>query len=93
MYAWTPASSGTAEMSTCGAAGTSYDTVLYVRDPGCAGADLACNDDTPGCGTASNTYHGSRLTIGVTAGRTYVIVVDGYNGRNGTFTLSLVPPP
>jgi hypothetical protein len=93
VFAWTPATSGTAQLSTCGASATSYDTILYVRNARCDGAELACNDDTPGCGTASNTYHGSRLALSVTAGQTYVIVVDGYNGRNGTFTLSLVPPP
>jgi len=28
----------------------------------------------------------------VTAGETYVIVVDGYNGRSGSFTLTITPP-
>ena len=78
--------------TTCGAT-TSYDTVLYVRNPGCSGPDLACNDDTPGCGTAGSSYHGSRLVLPVLAGQTYVIVVDGYNGRSGTFTLNVSPPP
>jgi hypothetical protein len=37
-------------------------------------------------------YHGSRIALSVVAGQTYTIVVDGYNGRNGTFQLTLVPP-
>jgi hypothetical protein len=93
VFSWTPAKSGTAQLSTCGVSGTSYDTVLYVKNPGCAGLDIACNDDTVGCATGSNTYHGSQLSLAVTAGQTYMIVVDGYNGRNGTFTLHLIPPP
>ena len=36
---------------------------------------------------------GLGLALAVTAGRTYVIVVDGYNGRSGTFTLNVSPPP
>jgi len=66
--------------------------VLYVRSGSCAGGEVACNDDTPGCGTASGPYHGSTVSLGVTAGQPYVIVVDGYNGRNGSFTLTVVPP-
>ena len=91
VFTWTPSTSGTAQLSTCGAGVTSYDTVMYVRS-GVCGAEFACNDDTPGCGTASNTYHGSRISLAVTAGQTYTIVVDGYNGRNGSFQLLVVPP-
>ena len=41
-----------------------------------------------GCGTTEpNDHHASRVTLDVTAGQTYFIVVDGYNGANGTFTL------
>jgi len=28
----------------------------------------------------------------VTAGQTYYIVVDGYNGTQGTFSLTVTPP-
>ena len=90
---WTPATSGTAQISTCGNPATAYDTVLYARAGSCSGAQVACNDDTTGCATTTDTYHGSRLTFAVTAGQPYVIVVDGYNGRNGPFTLTVIPPP
>jgi hypothetical protein len=92
VFSWTPTRSGGAVLTTCGASGTSYDTVLYVRSGACGGAELGCNDDTSGCATASNSYHGSVLSLTVVAGQTYIIVVDGYNGRNGSFTLNLTPP-
>ena len=92
VFTWTPATSGTVQISTCGNPGTAYDTVMYVRTGTCGGSQAACNDDTAGCVTTTDTYHGSRLTFAVVAGQTYTIVVDGYNGRNGAFTLTLVPP-
>ncbi len=92
VFEWTPASSGTATISTCGTA-TLYDTVLYVRGGACQGGELGCNDDTVGCGTGEpNDHHGSRLSPTVTAGETYFIVVDGYNGAAGSFGLTITPP-
>ena len=40
VFQWTPAVSGTATIQTCGA-GTTFDTVLYVRSGACASAGLA----------------------------------------------------
>ena len=92
VYAWTPATSGIATVTTCGTA-TTYDTVLYLRANACAtGTDLACNDDTAGCPVASAPNRGSRLTPTVTAGLTYYVVVDGYSGAHGTYTLTVEPP-
>ena len=93
VFAWTPATSGHATVSTCGADLTSYDTVLYVRAATCAAPDLACNDDATGCDTGAGPQHGSRVMLDVSAGATYLIVVDGYNGHAGGFTLSVAPPP
>ena len=46
-----------------------------------------------GCPTGEpSSYHGSYVTVAVTAGQTYVIVVDGYMDRRGTFALTIVPP-
>ena len=76
---------------TCGA--TSFDTALYVRSGSCQGTQVACNDDTAGCGTSEpNDHHASRATLAVTAGQTYFIVVDGYNGASGNYTLTITPP-
>ena len=80
-YEWTPAVSGLATISTCGGT-TNYDTVLSVRNVGCTSV-LACNDDA--CALASS------LQVTVTAGQTYIIVVDGYSG-NGNYTLTVSPP-
>jgi hypothetical protein len=92
VYRWSPTRSGQALISTCGG-GTSYDTAVYVRSGSCAGTELACNDDTPGCANGEpSSYHGSSISLSVTAGATYVIVVDGYADRRGTFTLNVVAP-
>lgn len=92
VFQWTPAVSGSATISTCGGT-TSFDTALYVRSSSCDGSELACNDDTTGCWTTEpNDHHGSRLALQVVAGQTYFIVVDGFEGASGAFTLSIVPP-
>ena len=89
VFAWTPATSGVATIETCGA-GTGYDTVLYVRGGTCTGSQITCNDDA--CANASGQNRASRITPAVTAGQTYFIVVDGYNGSSGTFTLKVTAP-
>jgi cysteine-rich repeat protein len=94
VFAWTPAISGTATIQTCGGA-TNFDTVLYLRNGSCGtGTQIACNDDTTACSSASGANHGSRITPTVTAGQTYYIVVDGINGVHaaGNFTLTVVAP-
>src|SRR5438876_2933328 len=92
VFRWTPTVSGTATIQTCGA-GTTFDTVLYLRSGVCAsGPEVAagCNDD--GCANASGLNRASRITPTVTAGQTYFIVVDGYGGAQGTFSLTVIPP-
>jgi hypothetical protein len=92
VYQWTPTTSGLATLETCGGQ-TAYDTVLYISESTCGGAAFACVDDVSGCGTSSGPAHGSRIRPTVTAGRTYYVVVDGYNGRQGNYTLNVIPPP
>src|SRR2546426_4541159 len=92
VFQWTPTVSGTATVQTCGA-GPTFDNVLYMRSGACAsGPELAagCNDDA--CTNATGLIRASRLTPTVTAGQTYFIVVDGYGGAQGTFSLTLTPP-
>ena len=90
VFQWTPSVSGTATIATCGA-GTNFDTVLYLRSGGCAsGSEAGCNDDA--CTNSTGLFRASRLTPTVTAGQTYFIVVDGYGGAHGTFSLTVTPP-
>ena len=91
VFSWVAPRTGTAVFETCGA--TAYDTVLYARSGSCsAGPQLACNDDTPGCGAGGGPNRGSRLSLAVTAGQTYFVFVDGYNGGSGSYTLTVSPP-
>src|SRR5436305_4401685 len=92
VFQWTPTVSGTATIQTCGAA-TTFDTVLYLRSGVCAGGPevaAGCNEDT--CANATGLVRASRITPTVTAGQTYFIVVDGYAGAQGTFSLTVTPP-
>lgn len=62
-------------------AGSSFDTVLTVLR-GCAGAEVACNDDVRSGNTTSS------VTVDLAACETIVIVVDGFSGReSGAFQL------
>src|SRR2546425_826937 len=92
VFQWTPTVSGTAIIQTCGA-GTTFDTVLYLRSGSCAsGPEVAggCNDDA--CTNATGLYRASRLTPTVTAGQTHFIVVDGDGGGQGGFRPTGTPP-
>jgi len=94
VFRWTPNASGAATLATCSGGGTTFDTVLYVRTGSCfAGTEVACNDDRNACQTAlSGKPAGSRIDVNVSAGQTYFVVVDGANGADGDFILTVDPP-
>src|SRR5206468_9930769 len=72
VYQWTPNRSGLADISTCYRR-MKFSTVLYVRRGSCAnGLEAACNFDA--CHLTSTT-RGARLSLAVTSGQTYFIVV------------------
>ncbi|MFV8753836.1 hypothetical protein ACNOYE_25100 [Nannocystaceae bacterium ST9] len=75
---WTAPETATYTIST---AGSNYDSLLYVRDGGCEGAELACDDDFEGSLAA-------QLDVDLEAGQTISIFVDGFNGA-GSFNLSI----
>jgi len=76
-YSFTAPASGTYIFDTIG---TSWDTILHVRNGSCGGAEIACNDDSSGVQ--------SEVTLSLTAGQTVVIMVDGFsNSAEGPFTL------
>lgn len=81
-YRWTASGAGTYRFATT----TSVDTVLYLLDGDCAGAELACNDDGPS-GAAS------ALSATLTAGQTVIVVVEGFAETDlGAFDLSIMGP-
>jgi hypothetical protein len=95
VYEWIPEVSGIATISTCSISNTNYDTLIYVRrGNNCpTSTEMSCNDDTSSCATSEpNDHHGSKIVMSVEVGFVYWIVVDGYNGANGTYELTLVPP-
>jgi hypothetical protein len=79
VYAFTAPTAGRYVFDTTGSA---FDTVLYVRDGGCQGGDLGCNHDN---GAASQ----SQLSLTLSAGQAVAVVVDGYNGAMGDYTLHI----
>lgn len=69
-------------------AGSGFDTVLYVRDGGCNGSEIACNDDV---GFDDDT---SALVVPLVADQSVILAVDA-NGAGGEYSLTLdvVPCP
>ena len=83
-FAWTAPASASVTVDTIG---SNFDTLLAVYT-GTALTNLtplAANDD--GAGINFN----SRLTFAATAGVTYRIAVDGYNGASGGVVLNITP--
>ena len=64
--------------------GSTYDTLLHVRNLGCNA--LACNDDTPAIGLAS------QVTVPLGAGETVLVAVDGFGASQGEYTLNVTSP-
>jgi hypothetical protein len=75
---WTAPETGTYRFSL---EGSDFDTLLYIRDGGCGGPELGCNDDTL-------TQQWSSLELALDAGQMVSIFVDG-NGGAGDFTLEI----
>jgi hypothetical protein len=76
---WTAPADGTYVFDTFG---SSFDTVLYAFDGGCTGDELACNDDA-----GASVF--SRLTLELVEGQTIVLVIEGYEGQTGNWTLNI----
>ncbi len=88
VYSYTPAADVTVTISLCGDSG--YDTKVYIYENGeDHGNPIACNDDA--CTTASVPEPiVSELTgVALATGNTYYIVVDGYGGDFGYYTLDI----
>jgi len=93
VYQWTPSASGTATFETCNATLTKYDTALYLRSAPCAtGTELACDDNAAACDVLGAAGKGSKFTASVTVNTTVYIIVDGFNGAAGAYSLKVTPP-
>jgi len=81
VYSYTPAVNEAITIDLCN---SSYDTKVYVYENAVTpGAPLACNDDAcPG-------FRSQLLCVGVSAGNTYYIVIDGYGGDFGDYELNV----
>lgn len=82
-YQFTAPAAGSYTFDTAGS--MLADTILSILD-GCGGMELDCNDDVGG-GVFS-----SEVTLMLAAGQTVIIVVDGYGGEVGPFTLNISSP-
>ena len=83
VYEYTATEDGDHTVSLCG---SSFDTGLHVWTGGaCPGTtEVACNDDY--CGLSS------QVTVAMTTGTTYYIVVDACCGGSGDYTLNVTAP-
>lgn len=84
-FTWTPDSNQTATVTT---RRSDFDTLLgvYTGNTLSTLSLVASNDDV------SSAIHQSAVTFNASAGTTYRIAVDGYNGAVGTVALNLNPP-
>ncbi|AGP35307.1 hypothetical protein SCE1572_12735 [Sorangium cellulosum So0157-2] len=64
--------------------GSTFDTLLDVRDGSCAGPSLKCNDNADPTGVLTH----SRLSVLLDAGQSVVVSVDSYEA-SGEYTLSV----
>jgi|GEM_PF-2537778 len=64
--------------------GSDYDTVMYLLDETCDGAELACSDDTESAAT-------SELVVQAEQGQQLLVVVDGSAGGTGNAVLNINP--
>jgi hypothetical protein len=80
VYSYTPTNNNPITVDLCASL---YDTKLFIY-AGSVGNLVGCNDDA-GCGYSG--YQSKLENIPVTAGVTYYIVVDGYDGACGTYGL------
>jgi len=83
VYAFSPTQDQVLHVDLCA---SEYDTKVYIyEDVVTPGAPYACNDDA--CG--SDGYKSRLDYVTFSTGHTYYIVVDGYGGDCGEYTLSI----
>ena len=87
VYSFVACDTGTLSITLCG--GSGYDTKLYVyHNVYTPGAPYRCNDDyCPGYVSELSVASGN--PVPVVAGDIYYIVVDGYYGASGSYTIDI----
>jgi hypothetical protein len=91
VYKHTPGAAIEIDVDLCN---SGYDTKVYVYENN-SSTLVACNDDL--CG--SDGFRSALTCVPLSAGNTYYIVVDGWGGDCGTYSLSVTentvctPPP
>jgi hypothetical protein len=80
-FTYTPSSSGTVTISTCG---SDFDTVLAVYSGSCGSlTPVACNDNNgPSCATSR-----ASVSFSATSGTTYFILAGGSGGASGNLSI------
>ncbi|MFZ1684553.1 MAG: FG-GAP-like repeat-containing protein [Candidatus Zixiibacteriota bacterium] len=81
VYSFTPSSNMDVTIALCN---SSYDTKLYVFRNNISNV-VGCNDDI--CG--SDGYKSRISGLSLLAGETYYIVVDGWNGASGSYSITV----
>ena len=85
VYIWTAPTAGPFTFTT---RGSEYDTLVYLRDGGCDGGELACNDDVVNGSSVSSV-----VSATLTQGQTVAVVVDGFGTASGAFALNVAAGP
>ncbi len=80
---------GSVTMTTC-AAGTNYDTKLFVFTGTCGSYTCVIGNDDASCGVISTA---SAVTFASVAGTNYFVFVSGFNSERGNFTLTATCVP
>jgi hypothetical protein len=94
-YSYTPTANVGLDIDLCA---SSYDTKVYVyQNAVTPGSPYACNDDYY-FAAPCYTYSSAIFDMPAYAGNTYYIVIDGYGGASGAYSMTvtsgaLVPPP
>jgi len=77
-YEWTSAGAGDYRFSICGAG---YDSNIALFSS-CGGTELGCDDGVLGCSASIDDAWID--VVGITAGTTYLVQVDGWGGAEGS---------
>jgi len=96
VYSYTPAANVAVDITLC-VGTTNYDTKVYVYEGSCPGGGaVACNDDDCTAPLYGSAFNSAVYNVPLTGGQTYFIVVDGYSGDSGPYSIEVTewqPPP